>query len=309
MSFYFIFWDGVGYGKKNTKVNPFFSAKLPTLQKLFDGNLPSLSFRKFSSEMISLSPVNTTLSVPGLPQSGTGQTAIMTGMNASKFVGKHFGPHPYSTLIPIIKEKNLFAELHRMKKTFFFANGFPQKYFDFIYGPKGRVPTIALAYTSTGNTLNNHTAVKNREAVSADISGTRWKELGHADIEPTPPVDAGKLFYHLGSNVDLTFFEYFVTDYAGHSREMSMAVEVLERMDGFIEGMLHHFNYDKDIIFIISDHGNIEDLSVKTHTYNPVPLIVIGRQHSYFSSRIKSLVDVTPTILSHFKNMRHLKNS
>ncbi len=48
------------------------------------------------------------LGVEGLPQSGTGQTSIFCGVNASKIVGKHFGPYPYSTLIPIIKEKNIF---------------------------------------------------------------------------------------------------------------------------------------------------------------------------------------------------------
>ncbi len=298
MRFYFIFWDGVGYGKKNPSVNPFFAAKLPTFQKLFGGNLPSISFKKYSSDIVSLSPVNATLRVSGLPQSGTGQTTIMTGVNASKMIGKHFGPHPYSTLVPVIKEKNLFAQLQRQGKSFFFANGYPKKYFDYIFGPKGKVPTIALAYTSTGKSLNTHVAIKNHEAVSADISGLRWKDLGHPDVDPTTPQEAGSLLYEMGKNVDLIFFEYFLTDHAGHSREMNMAVEMLERMDGFIEGMLQHFHYDDDIILVISDHGNIEDLSVKTHTRNPVPLIVIGKQHSYFSSRIRSLVDITPTIVS-----------
>jgi len=302
MSFYFIFWDGVGYGKKDPKVNPFFSAKLPTFQKLFDSNIPSNAFKKFSSETVSLSPVNTTLGVAGLPQSGTGQTSIMTGVNASKIIGKHFGPHPYSTLIPIIKEKNLFVRLQRMNKTFFFANGYPQRYFDYIFGPKGKVPTIALSYTSAGKSLNTHTAIINQEAISADISGTRWHELGHPDVQPTSPVEAGKLFYQLGKKYDLIFFEYFVTDHAGHSQDMPSAIEMLERMDGFVEGMFQHFDYDNDIILIISDHGNIEDLSVKTHTRNPVPLIVVGRQHLFFSERIKSLKDVTPAIVKYFSS-------
>lgn len=298
MSIYLIFWDGVGYGKKDPAKNPFFSAKLPALQTLCGGNLPSASFKKYSSDIVSLSPVNTTLRVPGLPQSGTGQTAIMTGVNAAKMIGKHFGPHPYSTLVPVIKEQNLFVRLQRMGKSFFFANGYPQKYFDYIFGPKGKVPTIALAYISAGKSLNTHVAIKHRQAISADISGTRWKELGHPDVQPTTPQEAGALMYELGKKVDLIFFEYFVTDHAGHSQEMAVAVEMLERMDGFIEGILQRFNYDEDIILIVSDHGNIEDLSVKTHTRNPVPLLVIGKQHSYFSSRIRSLVDITPAIIS-----------
>lgn len=299
MAFYFIFWDGVGYGKKDPKVNPFFSAKLPTFHKLFNGNIPSTTFKRFTSSNVSLSPVNTTLGIAGLPQSGTGQTSLMTGVNAAKLIGKHFGPHPYSTLIPIIKEKNLFTQLQKIGKTFFFANGYPQKYFDYIFGPKGKVPTIALSYISTGKTLNAHTAIINQEAISADICGTRWHELGHPDVKAMAASESGKLFYQLGKKYDIIFFEYFITDHAGHSQQLPVAVEALERMDEFLEGLLHHFDYEKDIIFIISDHGNIEDLSVKTHTRNPVPLIVIGKQHFYFS-RIKSLNDVTPAIISFF---------
>ncbi|MFA5833506.1 MAG: hypothetical protein WDA22_08515 [Bacteroidota bacterium] len=302
MAFYFIFWDGVGYGKNDPKTNPFFSAKLPTFQRLFDGNLPSLSFKEFSSDVVSLSPVNTTLRVPGLPQSGTGQTAIMTGMNASKFVGKHFGPHPYSTLIPVIKEKNLFKQLQKLNKTFFFANGYPKRYFEYIFGPKGKVPTIALSYISTGKTLNTHDDIINQRAISADISGTKWKELGHPEIDSKNPSDVGRLFHQFGKEVDLIFFEYFVTDHAGHSQEMPMAVDMLERMDGFISGMLNSFDHENDTLLIISDHGNIEDLTVKTHTKNPVPLIVVGKHHSYFSSRIKNLTHITPTVISFLKS-------
>ena len=301
MAFYFIFWDGVGYGKGDPKTNPFFSATLPGFRKLFGGDLPSLTFKKYSSEFVSLSPVNTTLRVPGLPQSGTGQTAIMTGMNASKFIGKHFGPHPYSTLKPIIKEQNLFVQLKKMNKSFFFANGYPKRYFDYIFGPKGRIPTIALSYISAGKSLNTHEQIKAKTAISADISGTRWKELGHPEVDATDPFEVGKIFSQLGKNVDLIFFEYFVTDHAGHSQDMTMAVDMLERMDCFITGILEKFDYENDIVLMISDHGNIEDLSVKTHTMNPVPLIVIGKQHSYFSSRIKNLTHVTPTILSYLQ--------
>jgi 2,3-bisphosphoglycerate-independent phosphoglycerate mutase len=300
MAFYFIFWDGVGYGKNDPAANPFLNAHLPTIRSLLGGNVPLNSFKRFTSNSVSLTPVNTTLRVPGLPQSGTGQTAIMTGVNASKFVGKHFGPHPYSTLVPLIKEKNLFTQLHSIGRTFTFANGFPQKYLDFLFGPKGRIPTIALSYLSAGGTLNTHKEIIARKAISADIAGTRWHELGHPDVLPVHPVESGRLFSTLASTVDLAFFEYFVTDHAGHSMEMGISVEVLERMDGFLKGILETFDYEKDILLMISDHGNIEDLSVKTHTMNPVPLIVLGKQHPHFSSRIKNLTHITPAVISYF---------
>jgi 2,3-bisphosphoglycerate-independent phosphoglycerate mutase len=300
MGLYFIFWDGVGFGKKDPGVNPFFSASLPTFRRLLGGELPSVSFKKFSSENVSLVPVNTTLGVEGLPQSGTGQTAMMTGVNASKVIGKHFGPHPYSTLIPIIKEKNLFARLKHLQKSYFFANGYPKKYFEYIFGPKGKIPTIALSYTSTGEALNTHEAIKGMKAISADISGTRWKELGHPDVEQMTPFEAGKLFYTFGRTYEVTFFEYFVTDHAGHAQDMSMAVEMLERMDGFLDGIFSSFDFENDVLLMISDHGNIEDLSVKTHTRNPVPFLAVGKQHSFFANHVHSLTDITPAIISFF---------
>lgn len=300
MSFYFIFWDGVGYGKKNPSVNPFFAASLPTFQKLFNKGLPSLSQKYFSDTHVSFSPVNATLRVAGLPQSGTGQTAIMTGMNASKFIGKHFGPHPYSTLVPVIKEKNLFLQLQNRNFTVSFVNGYPERYFHYLFGPRGKIPTIALSYLSTGKKLSTHKEVLQGEAISADISGTRWKELGHPEVEPITPSEAGERFYRIGEKFDFTFFEYFIPDHAGHLQDMQLCIDALERMDGFLNGMLQYFNAEKDILFMISDHGNIEDISVKTHTRNPVPLIVVGRDHAYFTSQIKNLTHITPTILSYF---------
>ncbi len=300
MAFYFIFWDGVGYGKRDPSINPFFASSLPVFSKLLGGTLPSLAHRHFQSATVSMRPVNTTMRIPGLPQSGTGQTAMMTGINAPKFVGKHFGPHPYSTLIPVIREKNLFLQLKSIGKSFFFANGYPRKYFDHIFGPKGRVPTVALSYLSAGRTLNTHLEILKRKAISADIAGTRWKELGHPEIDPVSPFAAGKLFHSFGRKSDFVMFEYFVTDHAGHAQDMPMAAEMLERMDGFISGLLHEADLTHDTICLVSDHGNIEDLSTKSHTKNPVPLIVVGNHHSLFSSRISNLTHVTPAIIEYF---------
>ena len=40
-----LFLDGVGIGKGDPSVNPFFAAKLPAIRSLFDGELPSLRKR------------------------------------------------------------------------------------------------------------------------------------------------------------------------------------------------------------------------------------------------------------------------
>ncbi|HTY10658.1 MAG TPA: metalloenzyme [Bacteroidota bacterium] len=297
MAVLMIFWDGVGYGKEDPSVNPFFVAKLPTLRTLFDGSLPSLHNRKIFSSAASITPVNSTLGVPGLPQSGTGQTAIFTGVNAPKKIGKHFGPHPYSTLVPVIKEKNIFVRLQRRQKNAFFANGFPKRYFDYINSPRGKTPVVALSYLSSGRKLNTVDDIAAGSALSADCTNEGLNTFGY-HLPVLSPFEAGKRFYEIGRSYDFTVFEYFFSDKAGHSRSMKTAVDVLERIDGFLGGILHSFDDEHDILLFISDHGNIEDLSTKSHTRNPVPLILVGSQRRFFSERISKLTDVTPAVES-----------
>jgi len=50
-------------------------------------------------------------------------------------------------------------------------------------------------------------------------------------------------------------------------------------------------------MLVVSDHGNVEDLSTGTHTVNPVPALIIGREARKFSGSIKSLEDITPLIV------------
>ena len=301
MSVWMIFWDGVGYGREDSSVNPFFAGNFPTFKQLFDGAIPSLEKRRIISARASVTPVNTTLGVGGLPQSGTGQTAIFTGLNAPKKIGKHFGPYPYSTLIPAIKERNVFVRLQLCGKKVFFVNGFPQKYFDYITSPRARTPVVALSYISAGLPLNTIEDIAARRALSADFTNEGMNTFGY-QLPVMSPFEAGKRFCEIGRSFDFTLFEYFFSDKAGHSQKMKTAVDVLERMDGFLAGILDSFDDQRDILLFVSDHGNIEDLSTKSHTRSPVPLIVVGSRRKFFSERIKSLTDVTPTIVSFLSN-------
>jgi 2,3-bisphosphoglycerate-independent phosphoglycerate mutase len=292
-----VFWDGVGYGKEDPTVNPFFAGNLPTFKNLFKGELPSLINKLIITERASVTPVNTTLGVAGLPQSGTGQASIFTGLNAPKIIGKHFGPYPYSSLVPLIKQNNIFEKLHEAGKTSFFANAYPKKYFDYINSRRNRTPVIALSYMSSGRALNTVEDISRGSALSADFTNERLNKLGY-ELPVISLKEAGKRFYSFGLSNDFVLLEYFFSDEAGHSQDMKTAVEVLERMDGFLDGILESFNDEKDLLFFISDHGNIEDLSVKSHTRNPVPLIAIGKRRKEFSDSVKRLTDVAPAVIS-----------
>jgi bisphosphoglycerate-independent phosphoglycerate mutase (AlkP superfamily) len=134
-------------------------------------------------------------------------------------------------------------------------------------------------------------------AISADITRRGWKNLGYDNLTPIPAEEAGKQFCDIFQQNDLTMFEYFLTDHAGHSQSMSMAVEILEDLDRFLDGMLESFECDRSLLIITSDHGNIEDLSTKTHTFNPVPVILAGAGRDQIAPKIKCISDVVPSLM------------
>jgi 2,3-bisphosphoglycerate-independent phosphoglycerate mutase len=76
---------------------------------------------------------------------------------------------------------------------------------------------------------------------------------------------------------------------------------VLGKLDQLFHGLLQHLDFDNTTLVITSDHGNIEDMSTKTHTNNPVPLIAMGASASYFKD-VTDLTGVTPAIISALQN-------
>ena len=291
----FLFLDGVGIGGK--KNNPFFVAKLPALRKLLGGAMPYHRDSRRISNIASLVPLNATLGVPGLPQSGTGQATLLTGINAARIVGRHFGPHPYSTLKPLIRDRNIFSQLRHNGKKVFFANAFPQRYFDYFKSHESRIPVIAFSWLSTGMQLNTHEVLASGNACSADITNEGWPRLGYPHMKTVTPQEAGRRLVTMLSDYDFILYEYYFTDDAGHRQSMPDAVGCLEKFDGMLEGIVDVFDWERMLCIVTSDHGNVEDLSVKTHTRNPVPLLAFGKGHREFTDSVKSLTDITPALL------------
>jgi 2,3-bisphosphoglycerate-independent phosphoglycerate mutase len=300
-----LFLDGVGIGKKDPDINPFFAGELATMRSLFSGDLPSVHHQRLEGKAATLIPLDATLGVDGLPQSGTGQTALFTGENGARIVGKHFGPYPYSTLRPVIAEKNIFRQLQAMGKNVCFANAFPQRFFDYIAKRPGRISVTTTSCLQSGVPLMREEDLRAARAVSADLTGKGWHSLGHPDVPVIEPFEAGHRLSRLLGSHDFVLFEYWKTDYAGHSGSMAEAVACLEDFDRLLAGVVEELDTRRDLLIITSDHGNIEDMSVKTHTRHPVPAALYGFRHKEFASFLdqhSSRVDisrVTPAIL-HF---------
>lgn len=297
-----LFLDGVGIGKSDGTINPFFKAHLPHLRSLLGGELPHSKLKRISTPRAELTPVNATLGVAGLPQSGTGQTAIFTGVNAPKFIGRHFGPHPTTTLRPVIEEKNIFRRLKSAHKSVCFANAFPKQFFEYTSSGTRKLTVTTLSCQFSDVPLLTSESLRQNEAISADITRTHWPKLGYPELPTISSEEAGQHLWSIAAKHDFTLFEYWLTDHAGHSRDMDFSVDILERFDGLLGGLLEKFDFANSLVVLISDHGNIEDLSTKSHTRNPVPCMVVGEKRKEFSAHIKNLAHITPTI-SKFLNV------
>ncbi len=293
-----IFVDGVGIGPRDPARNPFFHAPPPFLLELLDGRLPSLGERHITARAARCLAADACMDTPGLPQSGTGQTALYSGINAARIVGHHFGPYVYSTLKPVLAAHSVFARLLQAGvplRDLALANAFPQRFFDYLAGPRRRLVAGMHAAIEAGVPFRDIDAMKRGEAVSADITGARWKDIGHPDAPVRTPREAGRALGRVAMQHRFTLFEYFLTDKAGHERSMKLATAALLDLDDLLRGVADTIDASTTLVAVSSDHGNMEDLSVKTHTRHPVPVLLFGCM-AYAPDGIADIMDVTPAL-------------
>lgn len=152
--------------------------------------------------------------------------------------------------------------------------------------------------------LTRHTPELERgDAVASELTNEGWRErLGRTQLPEIDAVHAGRNLARVAVQHDLTLFAHYATDYAGHQQDMGAAVRVLERLDAFLGGLLEARD-EELVVFVVSDHGNIEDVRTG-HTRNPALGVVIGPGHERIASRMHSLTDITPVILDILTNSR-----
>lgn len=298
--FLFLFLDGVGIGEENPAVNPFFSSNLKSFRRIF-GSVPSKEIPFMENGSAFAQPCDALLGVDGLPQSGTGQVTLFTGVNAAQIIGMHFGPYPHSQIRPILEEKNIFKVLKNLGADVHFANAFPRQFFEYLQSGQRKLSATTVSCMMSGVPLCTADSLRNGEGISADISAGRWRsDLGYSDIKPMKAFETGKLLRQIAEKHDFTMFEFFLTDKAGHDQDKPMAEKVLEMFDEFLGGIVED-GLKNLTILISSDHGNVEDLSVKTHTLNPSLIAVSGEYSEFFYGKLRSIADVTPVIVELFK--------
>lgn len=98
---------------------------------------------------------------------------------------------------------------------------------------------------------------------------------------------------------DLSIFEYWLTDIAGHHQNLTEACTLLESFDQVLEGLVDAWDFSQGLILITSDHGNLEDLRSGRHTTNPAPCLTIRGEsiRHEFNTQLQDIKDIAPAIL------------
>jgi len=307
MRILFLFLDGIGLGSSDPEINPFALADMPNLEGLLGGKklvLDSLPVSEdgynLETERATLVALDAGLGVDGLPQSATGQAVLLTGINVPAEIGCHYGPKPNKEVAAYLRNGNIFSTLSSKGLKSGLINAYPQGYFDSIQSGRRLYSAIPLAVTSAGIPLMTDQDLNTGKAISADFTAEGWRDrLNLPDTLVLTTVEAGERIALLAENYDLAFFEYWLSDYAGHGQDMQAAVNLLITLDEVLGGLLGGWDDQQGLILITSDHGNMEDLSTRRHTPNPVPALLIGEPalRQTFLSGLKDITGITPAIL------------
>lgn len=301
----FLFVDGVGLAPAGHD-NPLSDAPTPAINALLNGALTIE--RAGASTRALLRPLDATMGVAGMPQSGTGQTALLAGINAAALHGRHQPHFPPVALRSMLIERSIFRRLTAAGRRVAFANAFGVRYWEALAARKLRRSASVIAAEGAGVRLRSDHDLRIGSALTWDITGETIRASG-GDAPAIAAHIAGERLARLTARYDLVFFETFLTDLAGHGRlahratpdrsPLSIAEQVhmaIERVDGMIRGALDAL-HPGDTLVLTSDHGNVESLSSLAHTRNPVPLLVVGPAASRFAPLV-SIVEVADAIVA-----------
>lgn len=288
MSVLLIFVDGLGVGTRG-RHNP--------LYLLGEEAAPLAVFQEEEPQLLHdglLALTDPRLGVEGRPQSASGQTTILTGINIPARLGYHKQGFPNEQMRAVLREHSLFLKLTRHGGgPDLFANAYPPQFF--AKRPRW-VAATTVAVEAAGLAFRTFADLKEGRAVFHDFTNRALVERG-ADVPQRTPEEAAAVLAQLAAEHRFTLYEYFLTDRAGHEQDESAAVFVLGELARFVRATLSLVDLTRTTVLLTSDHGNVEDLSTRNHTLNLVPTLAWGRARELAARRVRTLADITPTIL------------
>jgi hypothetical protein len=326
MSVIFVFLDGIGLAPAGPD-NPLSTAPTPVLRALLGGPLTSEQVPVSAPVVATVGPpallfrpIDATFGVAGLPQSGTGQTALLAGANAAALHGRHQPHFPPVALRPLLAERSIFRRVAVWGGRTTFANAFTADYWEALAARRLRRSASVVAAEGAGLRFRDLDDLRRGRALAWDITGVLMRGRP-GDLAPVTPAAAGANLARLAYDYDLVFFECFLPDLAGHGRltldgaadqQPSLADapvqntpagpgpqarppiagqrstgQQIDHAMALIDSMLGGVLAAKrpgDTLLVTSDHGNIESYAAPAHTRNPVPLLAVGPGATAFAA-------------------------
>ena len=105
MHILFLFLDGIGLGPDDPATNPFARASMPHLSQLLGGHRLVSGVAPLVTERATLVSLDACMGVPGMPQSGSGQATLLTGLNVPALIGGHYGPWPSQPIVNLLQHE------------------------------------------------------------------------------------------------------------------------------------------------------------------------------------------------------------
>lgn len=282
-----LFIDGLGLGEEDPQSNPVARARLGRLRLFRDQPAPDTAARFI--------PADACLGVPGLPQSATGQTTILTGLNAPAAVGRHINGPCTTSLAALLDGRSLFSRVKAAGGEATFANAYTP---EFLANLPRFLSVSTVATMRAGLRFRTLADLARGEALFHDFTNRLLPERGHS-LPPVTPREAGATLTRLAQAHAFTMYEHFLTDRAGHAQDMARGVELLEDLEACLDAVLSTLDLSANLVVLTSDHGNLEDLSTKRHTRNRVPTLLWGAGAEQAAAGIADISHIAPAILRH----------
>ena len=285
------FIDGLGIGKRGPH-NPLDHLNALPLA-VFQNEEPD----RFLNGIVV--PTDACLGIEGRPQSASGQTTILTGVNAPAAVGYHKQGFPNKALLEIIEHHSIFKQLSDAGvDPITFANAYTSRFF--AERPRWVSATTA-AVEAAKMKFRTILDLQTGRAVFMDYTNRILIERGE-QVSERSESEAATVLAGIVAENRFSLYEYFITDKAGHAQDMELARTILTSLSLFIRELLLRIDLERTTVILTSDHGNIEDLSSRNHTLHAVPTIVWGAQREQVAARIQTLADITPAIVALLTN-------
>lgn len=115
--------------------------------------------------------------------------------------------------------------------------------------------------------------IREKKALYHDYTNRELMEKSFK-MNPCSAEDAAQVLINESARYQLVLYEYFLTDFAGHGRDMERAISEVRKVEQLLDALLKRINFKDTLLMVVSDHGNIEDLRTKSHTLNPAYMAI-----------------------------------